>query len=118
MCEWGNNRKVMVKVPADLSATGKTAWKRKLIDACIADIVEALQRGGIDMRGSCCGHGRSEGNILLQDGRVLLILSLQAGRDYLSRDCSQSPSIEHYLATVDKPFAEAHKLPADTEGKI
>ena len=107
MCEWGNSRKVKVKIPADLSATGKARWRYMGVDACIADLVEALQRGGIDMRGSCCGHGKGEGNILLQDGRVLLILSPQAGRDYLSQDYSQTPNIEQYLATVPKPFAEA-----------
>ncbi len=44
------------------------------IDGCIAPIVKALQRGGIDMRASCCGHGKGRGSIHLQDGRTLLIL--------------------------------------------
>lgn len=65
---------VRVKIPADLSHTGKPLWKYAQIDACIAPIVEALQKAGIDMRGSCCGHGHREGNIELQDGRVLSIL--------------------------------------------
>jgi len=64
---------VRVKVPADLSHTGKEFWKVAAIDHCIAPIVEALQNAGIDMRGSCCGHGKSNGTILLQDGRVLVI---------------------------------------------
>jgi hypothetical protein len=66
---------VKVKVPADLSHTGKTFWKQAQIDRCIAPIVKALQEGGIDMRGSCCGHGRQCGEIELQDGRMLLILT-------------------------------------------
>lgn len=109
MCESGNTREVRVKIAADLSCTGKSHWKRAKIDSCIADLVEALQRGGIDMRGSCCGHGKSEGQIELQDGRMLLILSAEAGRDYLSQDYSKSPNIEQYLAMVDKPFAYAHR---------
>ncbi|MHA1952283.1 MAG: hypothetical protein ACW987_20795 [Candidatus Thorarchaeota archaeon] len=44
------------------------------IDSCIAPIVNALQMGGINMRGSCCGHGKSEGYIELQDGRYIFIL--------------------------------------------
>jgi hypothetical protein len=73
MCKWGTTTDVMVKIPADLSATGKERWAVKPIDSCIADIVNALQRGGIDMRGSCCGHGKDFGNIILQDGRIISV---------------------------------------------
>lgn len=74
MCEWGTTRDVFVKVSADMSATGQDEWKWKPIDSCITDIVDALQRGGIDMRGSCCGHGKDVGYIDLQDGRTLLVV--------------------------------------------
>lgn len=74
MCEWGTGKLVWVKIPHDLSATGAARWKYARIDHCISDIVEALQEHGIDMRGSCCGHGELWGNIHLQDGRVLLIV--------------------------------------------
>lgn len=73
MCERENDLKVMVKVPADLSHTGKAYFREFKIDACIAPIVEALQRGGIDMRSSCCGHGNGPGEICLQDGRILVL---------------------------------------------
>ena len=71
MCEWGTHTDVRVWIPADLSATRKARWRVKPIDSCIADIVSALQNDGIDMRGSCCGHGQDFGNIILQDGRTL-----------------------------------------------
>jgi len=71
---------VRVKISADLSRTGKTRWATKKIDYCIAPIVKALQDAGIDMRGSCCGHGESKGTILLQDGRVLVIKGDYIGR--------------------------------------
>ena len=64
---------VRVKIAADLSHTGKESWKDTKIDSCISDIVSALQSGGIDMRASCCGHGKTSGSILLQDGRKLII---------------------------------------------
>jgi hypothetical protein len=75
VCEWGTHEKVRVKIQADLSCTGKEHWKYMKIDACISLIVRALQRGGIDMRGSCCGHGKGHGlgRIDLQDGRTLFI---------------------------------------------
>jgi hypothetical protein len=44
--------------------------------------VEALQQGGVDMRSSCCGHGKTFGNIQLQDGRVLLILIPEEGDNH------------------------------------
>jgi hypothetical protein len=73
MCKWGTVKLVRVKVPAELSHTGKDRWAEKGIDACIADIVTALQTAGIDMIGSCCGHGKRPGEILLRDGRILRI---------------------------------------------
>lgn len=73
MCEWGIYEVVRVKIPADLSCIGKERWKYTKIDKCIAPLVRALQKGGIDMRGSCCGHSKVDGHIHLQDGRVLII---------------------------------------------
>jgi len=42
------------------------------IDACIYDLVEALQAVGTS--GSCCGHSEEPGFIRLKDGRRLVIL--------------------------------------------
>ena len=73
MCEWNTVTLLRLKIPADLSSTGKDKWKEVKIDSCIAGVVEALQEAGIDMRGSCCGHGKTKGHIHLQDGKVLVI---------------------------------------------
>lgn len=73
MCKYGDTVKVCVKIPADLSHSGKSYWKAVEIDKCIAPIVKALQEGGIDMRATCCGHNKVIGKILLQDGRILTI---------------------------------------------
>lgn len=84
MCERGNYELINVKIPADLSCTGKEHWKNAQIDKCIAPIVKALQEGGIDMRGSCCGHGSGCGDIELQDGRIILILNEELKHLYWS----------------------------------
>ena len=73
MCEWGETAIVRVKIPDELSRTGEAYFTNAPIDSCIAPIVKALQDAGIDMRHSCCGHGRGDGEIMLQDGRVLYI---------------------------------------------
>lgn len=73
MCRYGKTITVRVKIPADLSHDGGERWANKQIDFCIANIVQALQRGGISMRHSCCGHDKGDGDIILQDGRRLLI---------------------------------------------
>jgi hypothetical protein len=73
MCKYGGHKLVKVKIPADLSRTGKERWKLAKVDMCIAPIVKALQEGGIDMRSSCCGHCKGDGEILLHDGTVLII---------------------------------------------
>lgn len=77
MCKQGDTVLVNVKIPADLSCKGKAFWKKVKIDRCIAPIVKALQEGGIDMRGSCCGHGKFPGTVHLQDGRLLLIVDAE-----------------------------------------
>lgn len=82
MCEWGTYELVRVKIPADLSSSGVSCWEEVKIDACIAPIVKALQNAGIDMRGSCCGHGKGNGDIHLQDGRALIILNERAAKEY------------------------------------
>lgn len=74
---------VWVKIPADLSSTSKVKWKQCRIDSPVAGLVNALQLNGIDMRGSCCGHGKQFGEIHLQDGRLLLVLSPDQAREYL-----------------------------------
>ena len=43
------------------------------IDYCIHHIIAALNAGGIRTIASCCGHEKMKGNILLEDGRVLII---------------------------------------------
>ena len=71
MCN--EKEEVLVLIPADLSHTGEKQWEYKPIDKCIHKIVEALQNNCINMRGSCCGHGKTDGEILLQDGRTIII---------------------------------------------
>jgi len=70
---------VRVMIAADLSATGERQEEAKQIDACIAPLVDALQRSRIDMRYSCCGHGAHPGAITLQDGRCLLVMKSAVG---------------------------------------
>ena len=73
MCEHGDTVTVRVRVVARLSHTGRARLVRKPIDRCIAPIVRALQAEGLDMLGSCCGHGQADGEILLADGRTLVV---------------------------------------------
>lgn len=72
------------KVPADLNCSGGEQWKSVHVDECVAPLVQMLQREGINMRGSCCGHGHREGYIHLDDGRALLVLSHQQALWYFS----------------------------------
>jgi hypothetical protein len=75
MCAHGDTVPVRVKVDAGLSHSGRDEWKVKPIDRCISGLVAALQAGGIDMLGSCCGHGKALGEIVLADGRTLTVLT-------------------------------------------
>lgn len=73
MCKHGTTVNIMVTIPASHSSTGKIKHVMKPIDSCIVDIVEALEDSYIFMTGSCCGHGKRDGEILLADGRKLII---------------------------------------------
>lgn len=47
--------------------------RRQDIDRCIADIVAALNAANITTVASCCGHGKQDGIISLEDGRELVV---------------------------------------------
>lgn len=100
MCKWGTVSPVQVKIPADLACSGEEHWKEAKIDSCIAPLVDALQRGGIDMRGSCCGHAKTFGSIDLQDGRMLLILSREHGLRYNVNAGDDAGTAEVLLAAM------------------
>jgi hypothetical protein len=74
MCEWGNEEKLLVPMPAELSHTGQFRWAIKGVDACIAPLVQALNEAGVYTANCCCGHGKAPGWIALHDGRHLLIV--------------------------------------------
>ena len=45
------------------------------IDKCIQPLVKALNDCGIETIASCCGHGNTNGNIALRDGREIIIVT-------------------------------------------
>jgi len=51
--------------------------RRQDIDYCIADLVTALNAANILTLASCCGHGKQSGNILLEDGREIIIKNVR-----------------------------------------
>lgn len=75
MCKYGDVVMLYVPIPGGLSYTGFARWDYKAVDRCIAPIVKALNDAGIYTAGSCCGHGKTDGSILLQDGRELVVRS-------------------------------------------
>ena len=73
MCKHGDTVFIPIeKFPATYGKTysGKTMIE---IDQCIAGIVLALNGGGVYTIASCCGHGKGPGDIMLADGRKLII---------------------------------------------
>lgn len=43
------------------------------IDECIKPLLKALNQCGMETVASCCGHGNTNGNIALKDGREIII---------------------------------------------
>lgn len=54
---------------------GTFVRKTRLIDYCVAPLVFALNSANIRTHGSCCGHGRNDGEIFLEDGRILRVVT-------------------------------------------
>lgn len=73
MCKHGTHVEMELLCAAKISHTGQDRQKLTKIDACIAPIVKALNDAGIVTEGSCCGHGKADGWIVLSDGRWLRI---------------------------------------------
>ena len=46
----------------------------QFIDFCVADLVAALNAANIETLASCCGHGKMPGDIMLADGREIIIV--------------------------------------------
>ena len=67
------------------------------IDYCIHPIVAALNAAYIRTTASCCGHGASDGLIMLEDGREL-ILNKQDVLNYgsLMREMIEGSSIPEH----------------------
>jgi len=47
--------------------------QRILVDSCITPYVKALNDAGLETTGSCCGHGKRGGYIVLKNGKFLTI---------------------------------------------
>ncbi len=87
MCKYDDEVLLNVPIPANLSHTGEFRWETKGVDSCIAPIVKALNDASIYTAGCCCGHGETDGNIILHDGRVLIIQAAPGAQETLSASC-------------------------------
>lgn len=110
MCKWGITVTLGVRIAEHLSHTGESRWKDAEIDECIAPLVFALQREGIDMTASCCGHGKAPGRISLVDGRELIIVDAetkeQAPESKLWRVTeTENPALVHVTPNFGRPHA-------------
>ena len=66
MCDQGDIKKIQFQPGSE---------KIIEVDECIAPIIWALNRTGIDTVASCCGHGQQPGSIALKDGREIRLMS-------------------------------------------
>ena len=63
-CDFGE-----FKCQVPMPINGKVCF----VDFCISHIVASLNAGNVRTIASCCGHGKINGSILLDDGRELSI---------------------------------------------
>lgn len=82
MCKHGDDVPMVVWIPTHLSHTGEGRFKQVGIDRCIAPIIAGLNAAGVITTGSCCGHEKAPGEIMLLDGRTLVVSEARAGRQH------------------------------------
>ena len=68
MCKWE-----LEDVRVNLSHLTSRGYTWAGVDPCIAPLVQILNDGGIQTIASCCGHGNRPGNIILENGKELII---------------------------------------------
>lgn len=73
MCSWNNTAPLHVKAHKNWVRHISDGRKLIEVDSCLADIIYALNEAGIHTEACCCGHGKRPGNIILSDGRELVI---------------------------------------------
>ena len=86
MCKWGTDTKVKL-CETRYNSVGKP-YDVVFVDKCISGIIQALNDAGIMTIASCCGHGKIDGSIILEDGRELVV------REDINAEFSPSANIE------------------------
>jgi len=74
------------------------------IDFCVADIVAALNAGGVETSTSCCGHEVMPGHVMLKDGRELIIVKNAEERNEvfnIMKKFYKTQSKRHWIKAVN-----------------
>lgn len=112
MCDHPNREAAMEVI--ERGAEGRTTvW----CDPCIAPLVKALNDAGIRTVASCCGHGQRPGNVMLADGRELIIArDFKVARQLaaLFPDAFDHPDIDDAFPRVGKHVARRLGLGVET----
>ena len=85
-------------------------WCTVKVDACLADILSALNNWGPYTRDSCCGHGRNPGGIALADGRYLTVHT-----DRASWLVAQELAPDHLLVVAHRERDDAARASREAE---
>lgn len=82
MCEHGTDMPVTLNHPREHS--GRTVV---MVDACIAEEVQALNDAGVWTLGCCCGHGKAEPEALIHHSAATLAEALGYQPEPYNTDC-------------------------------
>jgi len=85
---------IRADVKTAIATERQLPYKQEEIDAEVLALVNALNFGGIPTIGSCSGHGKEHGYIILEDERTLIILPAPLDKDYITRELQFNQSIK------------------------
>lgn len=75
------------------------------LDPCLMPLIAALNGAGLKTVASCCGHGHRHGNVMLEDGREILI----------ARNWTEARAME---SAIDVDINGATKLKGNTRWRM
>jgi len=86
------------------------------VDPCIAELVKALNIGGVVTRASCCGHGTQPGSVLLDDGRELRVL--EVGDDWHEWTESEAWRMRSRVAELETDIEKSREENTNLQRRI
>ncbi len=104
MCAWGTSKAIrVIRRNHPAIADG---WHEVYVDECLAEYVQKMNDLGIVTLSCCCGHGRSNPNVLV----AIRAKPLMKKHEYeYEKYCGICYSVDNYYALIHYPYGKTQE---------